>query len=232
MTTDGTTTAARPQGRMSRVDEAYAKLKSRIETNRYPPGHTALENELAKELGMSRTPVREALVRLQQEGLVDVRPRRGMQVLGLSPRDMREIYELIAGCEAVAVHLLACQGPSEEMGTVLGEPVDRMERALESGDLEGWAEADEDFHRALFRMCGNSRLESEGVSLLDRTRRARFFTLHLRQRPFRSTADHCKLVELIVGGDAKLAREATLDHRLTAMGELLEIIERYQIRTF
>ncbi len=232
MKADGATTASRPQGRMSRVDEAYAELKSRIETNRYPPGHAALENELAQDLGMSRTPVREALVRLQQEGLVDVRPRRGMQVLGLSPQDMREIYEMIAGCEAVAVHLLASQGPSEEVGTALGEPVDRMERALEAGDLEGWAAADEDFHRALFRLCGNSRLESEGVSLLDRTRRARFFTLHLRRRPFRSTADHRKLVELIAAGDAKAAREATLEHRLTAMGELLEIIERYQIRTF
>ena len=232
MRTAGATTASRPRGRMSRADEAYAELKSRIETNRYPPGHAALENELANELGMSRTPVREALVRLQQEGLVDVRPRRGMQVLGLSPQDMREIYEIIAGCEAVAVHLLASQGPSEELGAALGEPVGRMERTLETGDLEGWAAADEDFHRALFSMCGNSRLEGEGVSLLDRTRRARFFTLHLRRRPFRSTSDHRALVELIAAGNAKAARESTLQHRLSAMGELLEIIERYQIRTF
>lgn len=232
MSGTATTRAGRPGGRTSRVEEAYAELKARIETNRYPPGHTALENELAEELGMSRTPVREALIRLQQEGLVDVRPRRGMQVLGLSPQDMREIYEIIAGHEAVAVHLLASRGPSAALGAMLEEPVGRMERALEAGDLETWAAADEDFHRALFRSCGNSRLEGEGISHLDRTRRARFFTLRLRRRPFRSTADHRRLVELIAAGDPKAAREATLEHRLTAMSELLEIIERYQIRSF
>jgi DNA-binding GntR family transcriptional regulator len=228
----GQAAASDAGARISRVEKAYSELKARIETNRYPPGHTALENELAEELGMSRTPVREALIRLQQEGLVDVRPRRGMQVLGLSPQDMREIYEVIAGAEAVAVHLLAQQGSSAELETALGEPVARMERTLEAGDLEAWAAADENFHRALFRLCGNSRLESVGISHLDRTRRARFFTLHLRRRPFRSTADHRRLVELILAGDAKAAREATLSHRIDAMSELLEIIERYQIRAF
>jgi DNA-binding GntR family transcriptional regulator len=145
---------------------------------------------------------------------------------------MREIYEVIAGAEAVAVHLLAEQGPSAELGETLGRPVERMERALEAGDLEAWAAADEDFHRALFRLCGNQRLETIGVSHLDRTHRARFFTLHLRQRPFRSTADHRRLVDLIAAGEAKAAREATLEHRVAAMGELLEIIEHYQIRSF
>ena len=224
--------ATKTVGRVSLVDRAYAELRARIETNRYPPGHSALENELARELGMSRTPVREALIRLQQEGLVDVRPRRGMQVLGLSPADMKEIYEVIAGAEAVAVHLLAERGPSAELAHMLGEPVGRMERALEADDLDAWAATDEDFHRVLFRLCDNARLEGVGVSHLERTRRARFFTLRLRRRPFRSTADHRRLVELIAAGKARAAREATLQHRLAAMGELLAIIERYQIRSF
>ena len=224
--------AARSSGRVSLVDRAYAELRARIETNRYPPGHSALEKELAGELGMSRTPVREALIRLQQEGLVEVRPRRGMQVLGLSPSDMKDIYEVIAGAEAVAVNLLAERAPDPEIARALGEPVAQMERALEADDLDAWAAADEDFHRALFQLCGNGRLEDVGVAHLDRTRRARFFTLHLRRRPFRSTADHRRLMELITAGDARAAREATLAHRLAAMGELLTIIERFQIRSF
>ena len=107
-----------------------------------------------------------------------------------------------------------------------------MERALEADDLDAWAAADEDFHRDLFRLCGNARLEGVGISHLERSRRARFFTLRLRRRPFRSTADHRRLVELIAAGEARAAREATLEHRLAAMGELLAIIERYQIRSF
>ena len=171
MMADEASTEEKAAGRVSSVDRAYAELRVRIEINRYPPGYSALENELARELGMSRTSVREALIRLQQEGLVDVGPWRGMQVLGLSPTDMKEIYEVIAGAEAVALHILAERVPSVELAFALGEPVGRMERALEAKTSTRGLHA-EDFHRALFRLCGNRRLKDVGVSHLERTRRA------------------------------------------------------------
>lgn len=116
---------------------------------------------------------------------MDVGPRRGIQVPGLSSTDMKEIYEVIAGTETVAVHILAERVPSVELALALGEPVGRMASAG-SGDIDAWAAAAEDFHRALFRLCGNRRLEDVGVSHLERTRRARFFPLRLRRPPARS----------------------------------------------
>ncbi|MEM8856199.1 MAG: GntR family transcriptional regulator, partial [Pseudomonadota bacterium] len=191
------------KSRSSRAEEAYRILKEWIETNRYQAGHTALEAELAAELGMSRTPIREALVRLEQEGLVRVRPRRGMQVIGLSADDMRDIYEVIAGAEAVAVHLLARRDLTEAERAQLEGPVSAMEAALERDDLDAWASGDEAFHQALFTLCGNARVASVGLANLKRTRRARYVTLHVRRRPFRSTADHRRLVDLILKGKAK-----------------------------
>ena len=101
--------------RVSLVDDAYLAIRRRILDNVYPPGHQALEGDLAGELGISRTPVREALIRLANEGLVEVVPRHGMRVLPVSPTDMREIYVVLTALESAAAELLA-QAPSRRRG--------------------------------------------------------------------------------------------------------------------
>ena len=89
------------------MDAAYEQIRRRILDIDWPPGHRALEQEVALALGMSRTPVREALMRLQDEGLVEVIPRHGMRVLPVSPNDMREIYQILTALECMAAELLA-----------------------------------------------------------------------------------------------------------------------------
>src|SRR4051794_4094051 len=79
----------------SLVDEAYQALKTAIRDNVFPPGHQAAEPEIARQLGMSRTPVHEAIIRLQEEGLVQVLPRRGILICPISGEDMREIYDVL-----------------------------------------------------------------------------------------------------------------------------------------
>jgi len=93
------------------VTQAYAELKRRILDHEYPAGHQATEPDVAADLGMSRTPVREALIRLAQEGLVEVVPRRGMRVVPLSPADMQEIYEVLTALESEAAGLAARPRP-------------------------------------------------------------------------------------------------------------------------
>src|SRR3712207_1973227 len=79
----------------SLVDEAYQALKTAIRDNVFPPGHQAAEPEIARQLGMSRTPVHEAIIRLQEEGLVQVLPRRGVLICPVSADDIREIYDVL-----------------------------------------------------------------------------------------------------------------------------------------
>jgi DNA-binding transcriptional MocR family regulator len=95
------------------VDAAYKEMHRRILDNVWAPGHQALEQEIALQLGMSRTPVREALIRLANEGLVEVIPRRGMRVLPVSPTDMKEIYEILGALESAAAEMLAARKPSD-----------------------------------------------------------------------------------------------------------------------
>ena len=96
-----------PGSRESLVDRAYEEIRRRILDNYYAPAHQVLELELAADLGMSRTPVREALVRLQNERFVQLIPRHGMRVVPLSVQDLREVYEVLTALELTAIERLA-----------------------------------------------------------------------------------------------------------------------------
>ena len=144
--------------RESRVDQAYAEIRRRILDNHYAPGHHVLEQELAADLGMSRTPVREALVRLQNERFVQLIPRHGMRVVPLSIQDLREVYEVLTSLELTAIDRLARLDLEEEALTTIEKTVDEMDLAVRKKDVDAWAKADERFHRMLVTLCGNHRL--------------------------------------------------------------------------
>ena len=158
---------------MSLVDQAYQNIKDRILRNEYGPRYQALEQEIADDLGMSRTPVREALIRLENEGLVECIPRRGMRVVPLSSKDMREIYQVLTCLETMAVDLLARKHPKPKDITPLQNSLEKMDQALETKDLSGWAKADEQFHKSLLDLCGNRRLADMANTVFDQVYRAR-----------------------------------------------------------
>jgi DNA-binding GntR family transcriptional regulator len=212
----------------SRVDEAHALLRLRILDNVYPPGHQALESEIADELGISRTPVREALLRLASEGLVEVVPRHGMRVLPVSAGDMAEIYVVLAALESAAAEQLANRRPSDAELKPLVEATRDMGRALKADDLDAWAAADARFHQGLVELAGNRTLQDAVQRLGDRVHRARQFTLRLRPKPVNSTREHGALLERIRAGDAVGAVRINREHRERASRELLAIFQRYR----
>lgn len=213
----------------SRVDWAYDVLKERILNNQYPPGFHALEQELAEELGVSRTPLRESLIRLQNEGLIELIPRRGMRVVPISAADMREIYEVLTCLESTAAELLAERRPAEDDLLPMSEAVEDMEKALDKGDLEAWAEADERFHRLLLELCGNQRILSITSTMRDQGHRARMTSLRLRPLPTRSNEEHRQLLDAIRNGDPVRAREVHHQHRKHASQMLTSIFEKYNL---
>lgn len=213
----------------SRTDEAYARLKSDIRENRMPPGYLEPEPELAERLKMSRTPVHEALIRLQAEGLVELIPRRGARVLAIRAADMREIYEILNALEPEAAARLAARNPTNAELAPLDAATEEMTLALEEGDLDKWAAADDRFHKTLLRLHGNRRLASFVGSLFDQAHRARMVTLRLREPPIVSTAEHRIIVEFLRRGDADGTREAFRRHRERTSTELIAILEEYRL---
>jgi DNA-binding GntR family transcriptional regulator len=205
---------------------AYARLKPLILDSGLPPGSQCLESELAPRLGSSRTPIREALVRLQQDGLVAITPRHGMRVLPLIAADMREIYEVLTSLEPMAAELLA-RRPDPSAGL---EPLEAacsaMERAIAARERLAWARADEAFHLGLAELCGNGHLAGMVMQVWEQSHRARIFTLQQRPLPTRSTTEHRHVLRAIAAGDAERARELYRRHRRRSGGELVSIIER------
>jgi DNA-binding GntR family transcriptional regulator len=213
----------------SLVDAAYEQVRQRILDNVWPPGHRALEQEVALALGMSRTPVREALMRLQAEGLVEVIPRHGMRVLPVSPADMREIYQILTALECMAAELLALRKPAAQELKPLVEATKAMDKALRADNLDAWAAADERFHAQLVDLAGNRQLQATVLNYWDRAHRARMFTLRLRPKPVNSTQEHMQMVDKLLAGDAAGAAAVTRAHRERASRELVTIFERYKL---
>ncbi|MBI4182976.1 MAG: GntR family transcriptional regulator [Proteobacteria bacterium] len=206
------------------VDEAYRRIKQAILLGEMPPGFQQMEQDLANRLGMSRTPVREAIIRLQSEGLVEFRSRRGMRVLPISPDDIRDLYDLLICLEAQAVERLIENRPTKDQIAALEQTIADMEEALGKDDLERWAANDERFHRLLIEFCGNERLIRVARAIWDQAHRARMVILRLRPRPVNSATEHRAVVAAIRKRNAARAREACRRHRTNAKHMVIGIL--------
>jgi DNA-binding GntR family transcriptional regulator len=218
----------------SRVTSAYAALKSAILDNIYPPGHFAAENEIAVQLGMSRTPVHEAAIRLQEEGLIEILPRRGILVRAISPRDIRETYELTIALESMAAEVMArFPSPAVKKSIARLEAETKiMEAALKKNDLDKWAAADDRFHEILTGECGNGRLSRMASTIRDQTHRARLLTLRLRPIPLKSAPEHRAIIEAIRKGDPAAAAKSAGAHRRGASEVMIPLLEKLSASNF
>lgn len=214
------------KSRLSLVDKAYVEIRRRILEDNWQPGYQALEEAIARELDMSRTPVREALIRLEREGLVEIMPRRGMRVVAISSTDMCDIYEVVTVLESEAAARLARLRPDKRFLAPLNASVEAMDKALEKDNLKAWAKADEAFHANLLKLCGNARLAQMGMSVQDRIKRARLATLNERPVPYRSNDDHRALIEAIMEGDVEAARRIHTQHKQNAMQMITTILKQ------
>jgi DNA-binding GntR family transcriptional regulator len=211
------------------VESAYQSIRRRILDNEYPQGHQVLESELAAELGMSRTPIREALVRLEHENLVQLIPRHGMRVVPLSIDDLRDMYEVLTALELTAIERLARAKPSATVFAAIDAALDAMDSAIRKRDRDGWMAADERFHLTLLDLCGNARLKALADVLWDQSHRARATTVRLRPDLQPSNEEHRAVVEAIRRGDWKEARARHLKHRLRTSREIIGLLEQYRL---
>lgn len=212
----------------SNSHRAVGELRRLIFDGKLAPGSDHLETELAKRLGMSRTPVREAALMLEAQGLVEVRPRRGIRVLPISLKDMSEIYDILTELEALAADTAARLPDDLRNVTALEASIKDMDVALSAENREDWAAADDRFHQELVRLGGNGRIEMIVSMMIDQVRRARAMTLYMRPPPIKSHKDHSGVVEAIRRGDATLARRIHHAHRTHAKKMLIDLLTKHR----
>lgn len=222
-------TAPPGPARLSLVDQAHAALKSAITAGEFAPGTQLSAQALAQSLGTSRTPIHEACLRLQEEGLVKILPKKGIVVTALSPEDIREIYEVIIAIEGDAAARLASL-PAAERGPAaddLAALTDAMAAAAEFGPRSA---ADMEFHRLLVAACGNARFAAILAQVNSQAARARVFMVQLRPDIDRSVPEHRAIIAAIRAGEPEAARAAARAHRGRVRDEIVPMLARFGLR--
>lgn len=219
----------RDQPRQSFTDLAYQEIRRQILDSELPAGFQITEQELAERLKISRTPTREALLRLAAEGLIEIWPRHGMRVKHISADDLREIYEVLTALESMAAGLAASRKLPTETIAAMRRCIAQMDAALARDDLKEWANSDERFHRLLAEASGNKRL----VELVDthygQAHRLRMITLRLRPKPSSSNRDHEAVVEAIASHNVREAEQIHRQHREGSGKMLIALLAKHGI---
>lgn len=220
-------------GGESLTDIAYRKIKAAVLDGALPPGLMASEQQIATRLAMSRTPVHHAIVRLEQDGWIQLLPRRGLQIAPISPADIHDVYETLLVLEVAAAGRLATLAlrDGDPALAALETACEDAEAALTKGDLSEWLAADARFHTLLVEASGNRHITRLARSMLDYAQRARQVTLKLRPHPASSNEDHRAILAALRAGDDALARERMRAHRSHGMAVLLPILEALAVNS-
>lgn len=190
---------------------AYAKIKRSILDGEIKPGEITNEMSLAKTLGISRTPIREALLELSNQGLVTFLPRRGVQVRHFTPQDVNDVFELRKAIELASVEKVSQNADSLDLSP-LKEYLKRQQRALDSNDSSAFMEGDRQFHSTLIRLTGNKLVMSLQDNLSDMTEVMGTKALTRMGRMREVMDEHGYIYRFICQGRTDLARKAMEDH--------------------
>lgn len=197
-------------------DEVYRQLLDRISRGDLPPGARVRDTQMAAQLGVSRTPVREALLRLAREGVLDADMGRGFSVRALDATEMRETGAVLSSLEGLALELSG-DIPADRLAE-LGE-IDRRLGAIR-GDPDRCIDLDEQWHRTLLQGCPNQRLLSMISSLWQVPRR--YMRAYLRDagRVSLSTQHHARIIEALRRADRDTAGRRFSHHWQRGIEEL------------
>ena len=199
-------------------------LREAIRSGILKPGERIMEIQLAEELGVSRTPVREAIRKLELEGYVVMMPRRGTYVASMSIRDINEIFEIRTALESLSNGLAADHITDDEL--------EHLQRLLviiggyiKEGNIEKIVETDIEFHDLMYHAARNERLVGIISNLRDQLTRFRTLSMSYPGRLEETLEEHRMIVEAIASGDRKAASRAAERHMENSEKTLLKAME-------
>ncbi len=192
-------------------DIAYERIKEAIRLAELQPGQPLSETRLSKQLGISRTPVREALQVLAQEGLVQVIPGRAVTVAAPSLREVMDAIHIRSVLEPELVRL-ATKAITEDQLAILWTALGDLESAVSKDDRLAWSNADNTFHETISEACPNQLLGELSLQIRNRIAHLSIDIGNDVERLQQCTYEHRIIVERMAVGDAKGTEEATRDH--------------------
>jgi len=206
------------------ADEVFARLHERIVTGDLAPGDRVDAGDIAESLGVSRTPVREAILRLDAQGLVERMPYRGVVVTAVDQTAAEDVAALRIHLETLAARAATPRLQPQDLAR-MGEVHEQLEAVMSGPDAQrGFTELNREFHTTLYRAAGSATL----VRLIDDlSAQAERIRLHFDVRRGRALDDHAAILAACRSGDVEAAVSATRDHILGALRMMMS--EDYEI---
>ena len=204
----------------SLADQVFERLENDIIQGVYPKGEILTELKLVEQLGVSRTPIREALRRLEQERLIED-TGKGSKVLGITEEDLLDIMNIRQRIEGLAAYY-ATVNMTEEGRREMAHIVDLQEFYFNKHDAEHLRRVDDQFHDAICMLSKRTVIMDTLIPLHRKTRRYRRISMEDRERTTKTTREHREIYEAIVSGQAELAKELTTRHIANAKEHMIE----------
>ena len=207
---------------VSLADQVFEKLEHDILVGNYRKGEVFTELKLAEILGVSRTPVREALRRLEQEGIIRM-STKGAVIVGISPEDISDIYEMRIRIEGYAARLAAERALDDEIKE-LRDVVDLQEFYIMKSDDDRTIRCDSDFHSVLYKMSGSIPVHSTLSELHKKIVKFRKASIAHGERARKSLSEHRAICDAITSHNGALAEELTVAHIINARDSIMQKI--------
>lgn len=205
---------------VSLADQVFEKLENDIILGVYPRGEILTEQKLAEQLGISRTPIREALRRLEQERLISD-SGKGSVVLGITKNDLEDIMNIRKHIEALAAYYTALNITPEQVRE-LAHIMDLQDFYYSKWDVEHLRQADDAFHDAICSFSQRNVIMDTLIPLHRKTRRYRKIAMEDKWRTSHTLEEHHAIYDAIAAGDAQLAKERTAQHIENAKAHMFE----------
>lgn len=202
-------------------NQVYEILKEDICAGRFTPGQWLQENELAEQLCVSRSPIREALRQLASDGLVVEIPNKGVFVKEFTRKDIAEIYDLRVLLENYAIEKLH-DNITPDKAERLMDCLSRMERAHAEKDLQAYITSDTELHNLLVELCGNSLLESMYAKIYSLMQQFRIYSLTSVQRFDESLLEHRDLIHCLLSNNTAEAQKINQRHLSLAREKIIQ----------
>ena len=206
--------------RVSLVDRVFEKIEDDILFGRYPRGEVLTEMRLAEELGVSRTPIHDALLRLVEERLIEDNGR-GFTVLGITREDVEDIMEIRHNVEGLASYYTTVNRTQETLDELL-HIVELQEFYTSKGDRDRTKEMDDQFHSAICRLCGHNVISDTLIPLHKKIQRYRRASIADEARMKQMSEEHRAIYDAIAAGDAEQAKRLTQLHVDNARANMLK----------
>jgi DNA-binding GntR family transcriptional regulator len=201
-------------------ERIYQILKTYIIEGDLKEDTKITEAELSKQLGVSKTPVREAISRLVVEGLITLHPNKRMTITKIFSKDIIEVYQLRKCLCGLAATLVASKITEEDI-TKFKEIIREMELFVEKGNVKEYSKSADIFHGLMQHLSGNRRLETFSINLHEQVYRYRIKSLKVKGRIEKSLSEHKKIIEAIIRHDPEQAKKFCEEHLDNALENIL-----------